>query len=430
MATCELINANSLEYLKTLADNSVDTFVTDPPYGLSDFKATDVKRCLAKWIANEPFQFGKPGFLGRDWDSWVPGPELWCEVYRVLKPGGYLAAFSGSRTLDLMSMAIRLSGFDVRDILVWFFSSGMLHAKMLRAGEIGEEIGEFDGWASTLKPAHEPIVLARKPLEASLEENLKRYGTGALNIDGCRVPVPQSALEIAPRGPQPLTLGFLPETPPDPQQEALIAQDKRLGRIPSNVLIQHAPTCTCEERDGVMEWECDPESDCPAPVMNLQGGERRGAKRSVKTRGNGGLSSFGYESRTTKPYTAVIGFGDAGGATRYFPQLGWQAEKALAPFLFASKSTGNERKMGLERNPHPTVKPISVMRWLIQLLVPPGGLVIDPFMGSGSTALAAWDLDVDFKGIELSPEYHAAASERLRHWKALTSDKKAQGKLF
>ena len=235
-----------LETLRGMPDNSVDSVVTDPPYGLSDHKPGEVVACLQAWLAGEVYAPNGKGFMGKSWDAWVPGPEVWLECLRVLKPGGHVLAFAGTRSMDLMSMALRLAGFELRDsigyahdgggapLMAWTFGSGfpkshdvskaidreagaerekkkiaystnvlaqgigvdrpwMLEAKKNGYHEVDgdtpstESARQWQGWGSALKPAWEPILLARKPLQGTIAQNVLAWGTGALNIDGCRV---------------------------------------------------------------------------------------------------------------------------------------------------------------------------------------------------------------------------------------------------
>lgn len=229
-----ILNGNCLDQLKTLEDNSVDSVVTDPPYGLS--AQPDMMKVLETWMHGEEYRQGK-GFMGKEWDSFVPGPAIWKEVYRVLKPGGHILAFSGTRTYDLTVLAIRLAGFEIRDMISWVYGSGMPKSHNIgkaidkAAGVDREIVGEakgmgrqnpewngtaqgrsenyfkplypitapatpeaaqWEGWGTALKPSVEPVVLARKPLEGTVAENVLRHGTGGLNIDGCRISVSES----------------------------------------------------------------------------------------------------------------------------------------------------------------------------------------------------------------------------------------------
>src|SRR5574343_308478 len=216
-----------LEAMRAMPDNSVDACVTDPPYGLSDHRPQDVTDCLTAWLKGEEYRPNKRGFMGRTWDSWVPGPEVWREAMRVLKPGGHILAFSCSRTMDLMSMAIRLAGFEIRDTVAWCYSQGFPKSMDVSkkidqmAGAEREVTGvqgkcgmataaenyegnekwsglrrdnpatdaarQWQGWGTSLKPAFEPCIMARKPLAGTVAENVLRHGTGAINIEGCRV---------------------------------------------------------------------------------------------------------------------------------------------------------------------------------------------------------------------------------------------------
>ena len=223
----ELLLGDCLERMKELPDNSVDSIVTDPPYGLSEHKPADTVACLQAWIAGEEYKPKKRGFMGHTWDSWVPGPEVWKECFRVLKPGGHIACFAGSRTHDLMSIAIRLAGFENRDTVMWVYGSGFpksldvskaidkLHGaerEVIGSKDVGPDMrgGNFKssegrmvsditapttddakqwaGWGTSLKPAHEPILLFRKLLIGTVAENVLAHGTGGINIDASRIP--------------------------------------------------------------------------------------------------------------------------------------------------------------------------------------------------------------------------------------------------
>ena len=229
MTSIDIRHGDCLEVLRSLDDNSVDSVVTDPPYGLSNTKPAQVADVLAAWVTGdtEAVPAKKGGFMGADWDSFVPPPAVWQECLRVLKPGGHMAVFSGARTQDLMGLSVRLAGFEIRDTLGWIYGSGfpksldVSKAIDKAAGAEREVLSErpayriggngilnghsdgatakvtapatdaakqWDGWGTALKPAIEPIILARKPLDGTVANNVLAHGVGGLNIDACRVP--------------------------------------------------------------------------------------------------------------------------------------------------------------------------------------------------------------------------------------------------
>lgn len=174
-----ILTGDVLDVLPTIPDASVDAVLCDPPYGLSDHRHVDVMACLTAWLAGQPFRPKKRGFMGRGWDAWVPGPECWHEVLRVLRPGGHALVFAGTRSMDLMGMALRLAGFEIRecirDINDRKHYPGWLHG------------GAMPKHRTLLRSAWEPVIVARKRLDGTLEANIARHGTGGLNVDGCRV---------------------------------------------------------------------------------------------------------------------------------------------------------------------------------------------------------------------------------------------------
>jgi hypothetical protein len=175
--TDQIIQGDCLEVLRGLPDCSVDAIVTDPPYGLS--KEPNVVEVLNHWIVGDDYKHKGSGFMQAAWDSFVPGPSVWKEVFRVLKPGGHLLAFAGTRTQDLMAISLRMAGFEFRDCLMWAFGSGFPKSHNLD--------GDWQGWGSALKPAYEPILLMRKPSPLTIADTVQEWGTGAINVDGCRV---------------------------------------------------------------------------------------------------------------------------------------------------------------------------------------------------------------------------------------------------
>jgi site-specific DNA-methyltransferase (adenine-specific) len=391
-----------------MEDASVDAVVTDPPYEL--------------------------GFMGKAWDAAGVAYDstLWAEVLRVLKPGGHLLAFGGTRTYHRMTVAIEDAGFEVRDSIHWTYGSGfpksldVSKAIDKAAGAEREVVGvgaatcewidrgepcpghgddngrygetvhapatapatdaarQWDGWGTALKPAHEPIVVARKPLAGTVAATVLEHGTGALNIDGCRVPASDTIAMVTGKG----TLGGTSDGWDSPckhdpdwvarrEARAAAAIDKAndLGRWPANFVLTHAADCGDDCAPG-----------CPVAALDAQSGE---------------------------------------GASRFFTVTEWDEP----PFRYVAKPSRAERNAGLGGLPevpkmqtggkwadenfmsspmaniHPTVKPLDLMRWLVRLVTPPGGVVLDPFAGSGTTLAAAILEGFDCVGVEMTDDY-------------------------
>lgn len=415
--------------LKELPDNSVDSVVCDPPYHLTNSNRTRPPPHLE----GSPYSRhrmgvngdtkAQRGFMGQEWDGGDVAfqPDTWAEVLRVLKPGGHLVAFSGTRTYHRMAVAIEDAGFEVRDMLSWLYGSGFPksldvskaidkaagaerevvgtvkhrdirnghgrgHGEGIQKAQRGdgpvqyldhaitapatEAAREWQGWGTALKPAHEPICLARKPLsEKSVAANVLKWGTGALNVDACRI-------EGVPR-----------TTHADGNRVTCEATSGHMrGKMP------HGPTPAPEGR-----WPanvCHDGSDEVVAGFPAEAGGGFGV-RGQRTVGEGWAARNG-DKNSWRGTGETVGFGDSGSAARFF---------------YCAKATTEERGEG---NNHPTVKPISLMEWLVKLVTPKGGTVLDPFMGSGSTALACDRLQFDFIGCELSPEYAAIAEARIR----------------
>lgn len=470
-----ILHGDCLDRLKELDDNSVDSVVTDPPYGLS--KEPDITEVLTKWLAGEAYDHGHGGFMGKEWDSFVPHPDIWKEVFRVLKPGGHALVFAGTRTQDLMTISLRLAGFEVRDVIEWIYFSGFPKSldvskafdkrrdedgpriravtRFIRDGqrksgitqkaidehfgfngmashwcsqssqaqvpnmeqyeelkklinlsdEMDEEVkglnarkgkpsddfekrevvgkgtaglaqGEsrkngshvygfnkefnitapkttlaqkWGGWGTELKPAHEPIIMVRKPLHngryiVPVTGNIEAWGTGAINIDGCRIGERE----------KPQVQGSF-----DGKSNINIARSRSggkvydVGRFPAN--------CVTLESDQFYSKHFNV---TPTELSK---------KASKKDRNSDYL----------------------GGEIRIEPKLIGKE----APLHHA------ENRETKRSNNHPTVKPTDLMAWLVRLVTQPNGVVLDPFAGSGSTLVAAKREGFGFIGIEREAEY-------------------------
>ena len=375
----KILCGDSLEVLKDFKNNYFDSVVTDPPYGLA--------------------------FMGKKWDYDVPEVELWKEVYRVLKSGGHLLSFAGSRTYHRMAVNIEDAGFEIRDMLGWLYGSGFpkshnigkavdkiqgnkreeveeehwgrknrnkeYSANVFTGNRVNDETinkrtitkgnSQWEGWGTALKPAHEPIVMARKPFNTSVAENVLTHGTGGINIDECRVGT------------------------------------ESIGRFPANII-----------HDGSEEvLEIFPET------KSGTGAIRKNAK---------GLFGLGGDNKPN------IEYDDKGSAARFF---------------YCAKASKAERNMGLDdyeekqvtdgtirsnqetartfgansakrKNYHPTVKPIKLMEYLVRLITPKEGIVLEPFAGSGTTLIACKQQGFNYIGIEREQEYCDIAEARLK----------------
>lgn len=395
-------------------DNSIDAVVTDPPYGLS--KEPNAAEVLRHWLAGDDYKATGGGFMGKSWDSFVPGPATWLEVYRALKPGGHALVFAGSRTQDLMSMSLRLAGFEIRDTAMWLYGSGFPKSldiskaidkaagvefdskpasgvgfmgadgpggynptknQLYRTGDSTEAAKQWDGWGTALKPAYEPIIIARKPLDGTVADNVLAWGVGGLNIDGCRVPA-ECTTGWGGKGGGGDTwndsncgLGKNGEARPVD------------GRWPANVMHDGS--------DEVM---------AAFPNARGQQGAVTGNESSSKTD-----NTFGtYAARSPAApridssqsaarffYCAKASKADRNEGLEHLPK--WSAGevtggRAEGPDGLNSPRAGTGRTSGAH-NHHPTVKPTELMRYLCRLVTPPGGLILDPFAGSGSTGKAA-----------------------------------------
>lgn len=399
---------NNMEVLGGFSDNSIDAIVTDPPYGLS--------------------------FMSKKWDYDVPSVELWQECLRVLKPGGHLLAFAGTRTQHRMACRIEDAGFEIRDMIAWVYGSGF--PKSLNIGKavdklqgnerecVGENpnyrpisgkegyLGEsnfrqtdgmsistkghteYEGLGTALKPALEPITLARKPIsEKSIAENVLKWGTGGIEIDGCRVDLNgQNKTSGGCKG---------TDSPANYNFGKPFKENNNIGRFPANLIHDGS--------DEVLELF----------PMTSNGKFKSGTKRQPRIN----REQYGDMEQS---HDGIDNYGDTGSAARFF---------------YCAKSSPSERNKGLDgfenemikwrdegqdirnvpyklrtqprRNHHPTVKPIKLMEYLVKLISREGQTVLDPFMGSGSTGIACKNLNREFIGIELNEEYFKIAEARI-----------------
>lgn len=368
------------DVLRGLADNSIDSVVTDPPYALVSIQKRFGKPGSAP--AKDVYGRGAAGFMGKQWDTGEVAfsEEFWAEVLRALKPGGHVVAFSGTRTYHRMAVAIEDAGFEIRDQLGWVYGSGFPKSH--------NQHGDWEGWGTALKPAWEPIALARKPLTGTVAANLAEWGVGAINVDGCRV-------------------GDEERFNPSASRNEIYGQFKgaeddgrvAIGRWPANIIHDGS--------DEVLAAFPD------APGQQRAVGPEHGKK----------------ESRGV--------YGDFGAREHFAPRI--ELDKSAARFFYCAKASRADRDAGLESatksttidgravaadnayqrgktlraNTHPTVKPTTLMQWLCRLITPPGGVILDPFMGSGSTGKAAVFEGFHFIGCEREDEYIPIATARI-----------------
>jgi DNA modification methylase len=388
---------NNIDVLKTFPDNSIDSIVTDPPYGLG--KEPDAVALLQDWITTGYHEVKGKGFMGKEWDAFVPQPIFWKECYRVLKHGGHVLSFAGTRTYDWMVIGLRLAGFEIRDQLAWIYGSGFPKSHDIskaidkKFGADREVVGsnpsyrkmqdnpssynlqrnenitapatdqakQWQGWGTALKPALEPIVMARKPLDGTVADNVLKHGVGGINIDGCRV-------------------SLNGEEPPKGSGNAIIKKNEQ-------------------------QW--------------------------------GFVGNGGNETNTQGRFPANVIHDGSDEVVALFPSDG---EDSASRFFYTAKASQTERNWGLDgfesdvttdgrnkpidnafnrgetqrKNIHPTVKPIDLMRYLVRLVTPKGGVCLDPFLGSGTTAVACKSEKFDYIGIELSQEYADIAEARIK----------------
>lgn len=364
-----LYHGDCLEVLRTLPDCSVDSVVTDPPYGLS--------------------------FMGKKWDYDVPSVEIWAECLRVLKPGGHLLAFAGTRTQHRMAVRIEDAGFEIRDMIAWVYGSGFPKSHNLK--------DDWQGWGTALKPALEPITVARKPLIGTVAENVLAHGTGAINVDGCRVG------------------DFVNATPSgvDRRNAALAEAGYRPGAYQMG---QTTPS------GAQGRWPANLIHDGSQLVLDLFPKTKSGALNQASVKADNRIYGQHDGYANPKQYGA-----DTGSAARFFycaktskkdrdegldgveeKQMGFSNGAQIHGEGYDKAQTIGLNRVISRKNNHPTVKPTDLMRYLCRLVTQPGGVVLDPFMGSGSTGKAAMLEGFDFIGIEREADYIKIAEARIK----------------
>ncbi len=504
------------DVLDQLPDACVDSVVTDPPYGLGTKEPT--ARAIELYLEGKPLDLGGD-FMGKDWE--IPSVPTWQKIYRVLKPGGYVLAFAGTRTWDIMSIGLRAAAFDNRDTISSMFGSPCLQwvhsqgfpkstniSKKLRQRAVKESSPEersrldkladlFEGYGTALKPAWEPILCFRKPLvEPTLADQVAVTGTGGINIEGTRIKhaSPEDFAKHKEQVDRIKADGGSWEASWKNSSDLAGASDvSTAGRWPPNVVLTHSSECRqvgvrtvpaptinrftdgmkpfgegvghpFETSGGgeeeVSVYECV--EGCPVKALDAQTDDLKGRSNNAPSLGGGG--SFGHP-KMEHPF---VSYGDAGGASRFFPQF-----VPEAPFFYTGKASKKEKtvlqsklstkkgerlirlkeeplteaetarlvahwpldnwdpkhprsEMGIPEeirdlfllakpndNDHPTVKPVSLMAWLVSLVTPVGGLVLDPYCGSGTTCVGALEKNCNYVAIEKDPLYLKIAERRL-----------------
>ena len=475
--------------LRKLEENSIDSIVTDPPYNLK--------------------------FMGKKWDDkgtpkeFQKWNEKWAkQAYKVLKPGGYMIVFSGTKTYHRMVSGVEDAGFEIKDMIEWMYGTGFPKSYNISKGfdkQAGAErevigtytapdgkkrwggvgfhggVGEYtqtdrgqtpvtkpstdkakkwEGWGTALKPAHEPILLAQKPREGTYCENIDKWGVGGINIEATRVDLNGEKLTFEHTEKTSRSSGIQGNTS---DARAGETWENNKGRFPANLLLTHHPDCDYNgkkkvkgshdttgvwgtnkngstfqgygtqgqkhegyaDKNGmetVSDWDCHP--SCPVRRMNKQSGvsgaSYREGDRASKQDGIVPWNKGRESGRSVKN----AGYTDKGGAARYFNQFHFVDEDF---FKYTAKASKSERTCdGNVDNDHPTVKPIELMKWLVRLVTPPEGLVVDPFCGSGTTCISAYEEGFDYIGMDNDKHSVEIARERMKYHK----NEPSQLKLF
>lgn len=378
-----ILCGDCLEIMAEIPENSFDSIITDPPYGLK--------------------------FMGKAWDHGIPNTPFWEEALRVAKPGAHLLAFGGTRTHHRLMVAIEDAGWEIRDCLMWLYGSGFPkgqdigkmidkaagvmrnseyasgkvtnvfgNGKVKAAGvdrrpgaklsgdPISQNAIRWDGWNTTLKPAWEPIIMARKPIDGSVVQNVLKWQTGGINIDECRIEGTDTTTRHNSSSSSYMT-GKIGEV--QPIQEAYITGSNK-GRYPANLILD-------DEAGALLDHQSGKISKGHFPSKGASWGSH-------------GIYGRGKERNCEERFLT-----DTGGASRFF---------------YCAKASPSERGEG---NKHPTVKPLKLMRYLCRMITPSNGVILDQFCGSGSTLIAAWEEGFHYVGIEKDPDNYGYLMDRL-----------------
>ena len=428
MKKVKLMLGDNIESLKKLPENSVDSIVSDTPYGLS--------------------------FMGKKWDYDVPSVEFWKEVYRILKPGGHVLSFGGTRTYHRMVVNIEDAGFEIRDQIMWLYGSGFPKSHNISkaidklegvdvpvgkafvvAGQSGqrdlteptpqgeardamrhiptnENALKYEGWGTALKPANEPICVARKPLsEKSVAENVLKWGTGGINVDGCRV----GSEVLTHNGCGKSNIGAIGGSFDKGTNGDMTFTSE--GRYPANIILDEIAGEFLDEQSGVTKTKAD---------LNYKHNKTNSESEVFQSRGTytpredkGGASRFFYQAKVSKQERnmGLDGFEETttGGKGH---GLDRRCSHCNTSMLKPEDCKCEEPDWitPAKKNTHPTIKPVALMSYLCRLVTPPNGIVLDPFMGSGSTGIAAQLEGFRFCGMEMDKDYFKIAEARIENY--------------
>jgi len=361
-----IIHGDSFEEVKTFEDNSIDALVTDPPYGMSNISHTAFMDCMMKWCSDDDMYLPKAkGFMNKSWDGFVPPPGFWKEVLRVLKPGAYGLVFASSRTQDLMGLSLRIAGFEIRDCVTWLYGSGFP-----KSHDISKAMDKKNG---TLK------VIGQG-----------RAGKNALGQDsGYNKTYNPNTYDIVEANSEEAKQWEGWGTALKPSYEpALLIRKPFKGSVASNVLEWGV--------GGINIDGCRIDTD---DILNVGSNNRKNTVISYGDKSDYMQSRLGRFPSNTIMNDAASNL-----------------LKDESRFFYTAKASSSERSAGIKRNIHPTVKPIEIMRYLCRLITPPNGLILEPFLGSGTTAIAAEKEGFNIIGIEREKEYYDIAQARIKYW--------------